>query len=56
MKRVEYAYVGRGNARSAQGDNEGAIADFQQAAELYQQQGQTQKYQDTLDRIQQLRQ
>ena len=56
MKRVEYAYVGRGNARSAQGDKAGAIVDFQRAAELYQQQGQTQQYQEALNRIQQLRQ
>ena len=50
------AYANRGVVRNALGDKAGAIVDFQRAAELYQQQGQTQQYQETLNRIQQLRQ
>jgi tetratricopeptide (TPR) repeat protein len=48
------AYVYRGLARSALGDKPGAIADYQQAATLYQKQGKTSDYQDALNQIQKL--
>ncbi|MBU6346235.1 MAG: tetratricopeptide repeat protein [Cyanobacteria bacterium REEB494] len=49
------AYYNRGNARSYLGDKQDAIGDFQTAARLYQQQGNSQWYQYSLNRISQLR-
>jgi tetratricopeptide (TPR) repeat protein len=48
------AYINRGIVRSALGDKQGVLSDFKKAAELYQQQGRSQDYQDTLNRIRQL--
>jgi tetratricopeptide (TPR) repeat protein len=63
------AYYNRGKSRSSIGDEEGAIEDFSRAielksddaityyfraADLYQKQGETQNYQDALDRIKDL--
>ncbi len=48
------AYYNRGNARSDLGDKQGAIQDFQKAAELFQQQGETDGYQNAVNRIKQL--
>ena len=48
------AYYNRGNARSNLGDKQGAIQDFQKSAELFQQQGKTDGYQDAVNRIKQL--
>jgi tetratricopeptide (TPR) repeat protein len=50
------AYYNRGLVRTKLSDRQGAIADFQRAADLYQQQGQTQQHQDAIDHIQQLQQ
>jgi tetratricopeptide (TPR) repeat protein len=49
-----HAYYNRGNSKSDLGDKQGAIADYQKAAELYQQQENTQDYQDAMDRIKEL--
>ncbi|WP_180981303.1 tetratricopeptide repeat protein [Cylindrospermopsis raciborskii] len=49
------AYNNSGIARSDLGDKQGAIDDFQTAARLYQQQGNSQWYQYSLNRISQLR-
>jgi tetratricopeptide (TPR) repeat protein len=48
------AYYGRGEALSNSGDNQGAIADYRKAAQLYQKQGKTKYYQDTLEQIKKL--
>jgi tetratricopeptide (TPR) repeat protein len=48
------AYYNRGNARSDLGEKKGAIQDFQKAAELFQQQGETDGYQNAVNRIKQL--
>lgn len=45
------AYDNRGDARRALGDRQGAIADFQKAANLFQQQGNKNDYQNTLNKI-----
>ncbi|MER3493461.1 MAG: hypothetical protein C4323_14700, partial [Mastigocladus sp. ERB_26_2] len=45
------AYYNRGIARYNLGDNQGAIADLQKAAELFRQQGNTQLYQKALELI-----
>ncbi|BCL34725.1 serine protease [Nostoc sp. MS1] len=45
------AYFGRGLAHYDLGDKQGAITDWQKAAELFQQQGNTQPYQKTLELI-----
>jgi S1-C subfamily serine protease len=49
-------YSLRARARFASGDKQRAVADLQKAANLYQQQGNSQAYQDTLNRIRQLQQ
>ena len=49
------AYYNRGGVRATEGDKAGAVADFRKAANLYQQQGKTADYQDTLHRIEELR-
>ena len=48
------AYFNRGNARNDLGANKAAIADYQKAADLFQTQGHTQGYQESLDRIKKL--
>jgi len=48
------AYYNRGNAKYGLGDKQGAITDYKQAADLYQQQGETKNYQDTLEQIKKL--
>ena len=48
------AYYNRGGAHATEGDKAGAVADFRKAADLYQQQGKTADYQDTLNRIKEL--
>ncbi|NJM72667.1 MAG: protein kinase [Scytonema sp. RU_4_4] len=48
------AYYNRGLARYNLGDNKAAIEDYQKAAELYQQQGNNDYYQDALKRIREL--
>ena len=48
------AYYNRGNTYKQLGDRQKAITDFQQAADLYQQQGNTEWYQNSLDRIREL--
>jgi tetratricopeptide (TPR) repeat protein len=50
------AYNNRGLARSDVGDKQGAIADLQKAAELFQQQGNTQLSQTILEYIKKLQQ
>ena len=47
-------YYNRGNAKKALGDKQGALSDFQTAAKLFQQQGNTEWYQNARDRIQEL--
>jgi tetratricopeptide (TPR) repeat protein len=42
------AYTNRGLARMQLGDNQNAIADLQKAADLFQQEGKTQDYQDVI--------
>ena len=48
------AYYNRAGVRATEGDKAGAVADFRQAADLYEQQGKTADYQDTLKRIKEL--
>ena len=48
------AYYNRGSVKSDLGDKQGAITDYKQAADLYQQQGETKNYQDTLEQIKKL--
>jgi tetratricopeptide (TPR) repeat protein len=50
------AYYNRGLVRADLGDKQGAIADYQKAAELYQKQGKTKDYQETLVKIKELQQ
>jgi tetratricopeptide (TPR) repeat protein len=50
------AYDNRAVTHARMGNNQGAIADWQKAAQLYQQQGNTQRYQAVLDKIKQLQQ
>ena len=50
------AYYRRGVARAYLGDHQGANADFQKAANIYQQQGKSQEYQDAMNRIRKLQQ
>jgi len=45
------AHHGRGLYRQALGDRQGALADFQRAADLYQSAGNTRRYQETMERI-----
>jgi Flp pilus assembly protein TadD len=49
------AYYNRGGVRATNGDKAGAVTDFRKAADLYQQQGKTADYQDTLNHIKELR-
>ena len=49
-----YAYYNRGNSKRDLGDTQGAIADYQKAAELYQEQGNTDDYQDALEQLEKL--
>jgi tetratricopeptide (TPR) repeat protein len=51
-----YTYNNRGLVRYELGDNQGAIGDFQQAANLFQQQGNIEAYQMTLEIIIKLQQ
>jgi tetratricopeptide (TPR) repeat protein len=46
-----YAYYNRGIARYKLGDKQGAIADFQKAANLYVQQNRLDDYQRSLENI-----
>jgi tetratricopeptide (TPR) repeat protein len=48
------AYYNRGSIKSTLSDKPGAIADFKRAAQIYQQQGKTDDYQDALRRIEKL--
>jgi tetratricopeptide (TPR) repeat protein len=48
------AYYLRGLARVELHDYQAALADYRKAADLYQQQGKTSDYQDTLRRIEEL--
>jgi Flp pilus assembly protein TadD len=48
------AYNNRGNAKKNLGDKQGALADFRKASELYQQQGNTEWYNNSLARIKEL--
>jgi tetratricopeptide (TPR) repeat protein len=45
------AYIDRGFARRDLGDPKGAIADYQKAADLYKQQGNTKDYEYALNQI-----
>jgi tetratricopeptide (TPR) repeat protein len=48
------AYYNRGLAKSSLRDKKGAISDYQKAAELYQKEGNTKAYQDTLEQLKKL--
>jgi tetratricopeptide (TPR) repeat protein len=48
------AYYNRGNARSALENKQAAIEDYNQAANLYKQQGKESDYQDALNRAKKL--
>lgn len=50
------AFHNRGYAKARLGDKQGALADYREAAKLYQQQGNDDWYQKTLNQIQQLEQ
>ncbi len=50
------AYGNRGLAEYALGDRKSAITDLQQAASLFQQEGDTQRYQQTQTLLQQIQQ
>lgn len=50
------AYYNRGLSRLKQGEQRNALADFRQAAEIYQEQGLEDFYQDALDRIEAIQQ
>ena len=45
------AYNSRGNARSELGDKQGAIQDFQKAADLFQKQGDTNSYNKAINNL-----
>ena len=45
------AYINRGNVRDELEDNQGARADFQVAADLYQKAGKVQEHKDTREKI-----
>ena len=49
-----HAYYNRGNSYQKLAENQRALADFREAARLYQQQGNTTWYQKANDRIRQL--
>ena len=49
-----FAYFSRGIIYQKQGNNRQALADFRKAADLYQQQGKQEDYQDALERIREL--
>jgi tetratricopeptide (TPR) repeat protein len=49
-----YAYFNRGKSRSELRDKQGAIADFQKAANIFQQQGKMRDYKNAVDTIQKL--
>ena len=51
-----FAYYNRGNSYRVLGDKENAIDSYQQAADLYQQKGDTVRYEKALDRIRELQQ
>jgi tetratricopeptide (TPR) repeat protein len=48
------AYYNRGNIWGDLGEGKRAIEDFQRAADLYQQQGKSEDYQDALNQIKKL--
>lgn len=48
------AYYNRALAHTAIGKSENALADFQKAADLYKKQGQTEDYEDAMNRIKEL--
>ncbi|WP_293132996.1 tetratricopeptide repeat protein [Microcoleus sp. bin38.metabat.b11b12b14.051] len=48
------AYYNRGTTRSTLKDKQGAMQDFQKAADLFQKQGNTELYQNALNRIREL--
>ena len=48
------AYYNRGIVYKIQGDKKTAIKDFQKAAELYQQQGNTEWYQNAINKVKKL--
>ncbi|MCU0532513.1 MAG: tetratricopeptide repeat protein [Hydrococcus sp. Prado102] len=48
------AYVNRGNVYKKLNEYQKALADYQKAAELYQKQGNTQKYQDVKEKLEKL--
>lgn len=50
------AYYNRARTRNFLGDKDGAIGDFQKAADLYQKEGKTQDYQDAINHIKTLQQ
>ncbi|MCU0547490.1 MAG: tetratricopeptide repeat protein [Oscillatoriaceae cyanobacterium Prado104] len=45
------AYYNRARVRNFLGDKNGAIADFQKAADIYQKEGKTQDYQDAINHL-----
>jgi tetratricopeptide (TPR) repeat protein len=45
------AYYNRARVRNFLGDKDGAIADFQKAADIYQKEGKTQDYQDAINHL-----
>ena len=47
-------YHNRGLIKKERGDKQEALADFRKASELYQQQGNTERYNKSLDRIKEL--
>ena len=49
------AYYDRGHARFELRDHQGAIEDYEKAAELFKQQGDTERYQETLNDIKELK-
>ncbi|NJK75740.1 MAG: tetratricopeptide repeat protein [Oscillatoriales cyanobacterium RU_3_3] len=49
------AYYNRARVRNFLGDKDGAIGDFQKAADIYQKEGKTQDYQDAMNHIKTLK-